>query len=236
MFFKYKPQNYPGYLVVIDGTDGSGKETQTKLLAERLEKEGLKAKIVDFPQYGKKSAGSVEEYLNGKYGDADTVGPWKGSIFYALDRYSASFEIRKLLKEGYIILSNRYVAANMGHQGGKIKNILKRKFFFKWLYWLEYKFFHIPFPDLNIILHVEASIGQKLVDKKNARDYVSGKKRDIHEADLNHLKKAEKIYLEIPKSLPGFTLIECTENNTILSREKIHEMVYKTLKQKLDFL
>lgn len=233
MFFTYKAKNYPGYMVIIDGTDGSGKETQTKILAERLKKEGHPVKIFDFPQYGKKSAGPAEEYLNGNYGDANSVGPWKGSIFYAIDRYSASFEIRNLLKAGYIILSNRYVAASMGHQGGKIKNKFKRKIFFTWLYWLEYKFFNIPFPDINIILHVAPHIGQKLVDKKNSREYIQGKKRDIHEDDLEHLKNAEKVYLQIAESFPGFTMIECTENNNIMPKEKIHNMIYKTVKEKI---
>lgn len=166
-----------GKFIVIDGTDGSGKATQMKLLVKELRKKGYKVEVFDFPQYGKKSAGLVEEYLNGKYGSAQDVGPYRGSIFYACDRYAASFKIRKFLEEGKIVISNRYVTANMGHQGGKIKNPKERKRYFNWLYDLEYRIFEIPKPDLNIILHVDAAIAQKLVDNKGVRNYIKGNKK-----------------------------------------------------------
>jgi dTMP kinase len=109
-----------GVFIVIDGTDGAGKKTQTDILCEKLKAYGFAVEIADFPQYGHKSAGLVEEYLNGRYGTAEAVGPYAASIFYACDRYDASFKIRKWLAEGKVVVSNRYVAANMGHQGGKI--------------------------------------------------------------------------------------------------------------------
>lgn len=220
-----------GKFIVIDGTDGSGKATQAKLLIKRLRREGRKVVIVDFPQYGKKSAGLIEEYLNGKYGSAQKVGPYRASVFYACDRYEASFAIKKALKAGKIVVANRYVASNMAHQGGKIKDSSKRKRFLGWLYELEYKIFEIPKPDLNIILHVDAAVAQKLVDNKGHRDYVGGKKRDIHEADIKHLRDAERVYLEIAKNFPGFSLIECTRKGEIMDREKISEMVWKKVKK-----
>ncbi len=223
-----------GKFIVIDGTDGSGKATQTELLAKKLRKEKYKVKIFDFPQYGQKSAGMVEEYLNGQYGSAQEVGPYRASIFYACDRYDASFKIKKYLREGKIVISNRYVTANMGHQGGKIANPQERKKYFKWLYDLEYGIFGIPQPDLNMILHVDAAIAQKLVDGKDARSYIKGqKKRDLHEKDLKHLRDAEKVYLEIAKNFPNSCLIKCTENKNIMTREKISELVWKEIKKVL---
>ncbi len=144
---------YPGKLIVIDGTDGSGKTTQLKLLKEKLENEGYSVKETDFPQYNTKSAGLVEEYLSGKYGQADEVTPYQSSIFYAVDRFDASFKIKQWLKDGYIVLSNRYVSSSLGHQGGKIDNPLERKDFFNWLYDLEYQIFNLPKPDLSLILY-----------------------------------------------------------------------------------
>lgn len=217
--------NYLGKFIVIDGTDGSGKTTQTKLLVERLINMGFLVEMADFPQYNQKSAGLVEEYLNGRYGSPDEVGPYRASIFYACDRYDASLKIKKWLEEGKIVIANRYVASNMGHQGGKIKNGLERKNFFDWLYKLEYELFNIPMPDLNVILHVDAAVAQKLVDKKGARDYVGGIKRDIHEADIKHLKQAEMVYLEIASSFPGFKLIECAENNQLMPVERINGLL-----------
>lgn len=215
-----------GKFIVIDGTDGSGKATQTELLVKRLKKAGHKVKIFDFPQYGSKSAGLVEEHLNGKYGSAQEVGPYRASIFYACDRYDASFKLRKYLDAGIVVISNRYVTANMGHQGGKIKNSTQRNKYFKWLYDLEYGIFGIPKPDINIILHVDAAVAQKLVDGKGQRGYTK-KKRDLHENDLKHLRDAEKVYLEIAKTMKNFSLISCTENGNIMTREKISDMVWK---------
>lgn len=221
-----------GKFIVIDGTDGSGKATQTEILVKRLKKSGRKVEVVDFPQYGKKSAGLVEEYLNGKYGSAQSVGPYRASIFYAVDRYDASFKIKKWLKEGKIVVSNRYVTANMGHQGGKIKSVAERKKYFSWLYDLEYKIFGIPKPDLNIILHVDAAVAQKLVNKKEKRGYIRGnKKKDLHEKDLKHLRDAEKVYLEIAKNFSGFSLIECTEKGKIMSKDEIADLVWEKIKK-----
>lgn len=218
-----------GKFIVIDGTDGSGKTTQLEILAEYLRGQGHQIETVDFPQYNTKAAGLVEEYLSGKYGSAQEVGPYRASIFYAADRYDASFKIKIWLDEGKIILANRYVSSNMGHQGGKILDSTERTKFFEWLYDLEYNLFAVPKPDASLILHVEAEIAQQLALKREREDW-QGKIKDIHEADLNHLKQAEKAYLEISK-LPGFTLIECTENGNILDRPTIAKKIWQEVEK-----
>ncbi len=222
-----------GIFIAIEGTDGSGKGTQTKLLIERLEKEGKKVKEVHFPRYGERSASLAEDYLNGKFGTAEDVGPYRGSIFYAVDRYAASAEIKQWIEEGYVVIANRYIASNMGHQGGKIVNKEERQKYFTWNYELEYGIFAIPKPAVNIILHVSAATAQALVDKKPAREYLNGKKRDIHENDLNHLRNAENAYLAIAAEFPDFTLIECEENGTLLSIEAIHEKLWQQVSEKI---
>ena len=112
-----------GKLIVIEGGDGSGKTTQFNLLKERLISEGHKIETVDFPRYGEDSALMIEKYLNGDFGSAKDVGAYRASILYAVDRYAASFEMKKWLAEGKIILANRYATSNMLHQAGKIKDI-----------------------------------------------------------------------------------------------------------------
>lgn len=223
-------ENTSGKFIVIDGTDGSGKTTQLNLLKEKLEAEGYAVAVADFPQYNTKSAGMVEEYLSGKYGQADEVGPFKASIFYAVDRFDASYKIKTWLKEGKVVLSNRYTSASLGHQGGKIDNPLERKIFFNWLYDLEYKIFEIPKPDLTIILQVEPEISFMLAKERGREDW-RGKTKDIHEDNFSHLKKAEQTYLEIAANLPGFKLIKCTHNGQILSREAIHILVWLATSQ-----
>lgn len=211
-----------GKFFVIDGTDGSGKQTQTKLLVSRLRDEGHKVESLHFPQYGKKSAGPVEEYLAGKFGSLDKVGPEQGSLLYAVDRYAASFRIRELLDAGVHVIADRYVASNMGHQGGKIEDPEERIAFFRWNDDLEYGIFKIPRPDLNIILHVPASYTIGLMAKR-------GEKLDIHEQDVDHLKAAERTYLEIADTFPGFELIECMKDSEIMPVEVIHEMVWSSV-------
>lgn len=219
-----------GKLIVIDGTDGSGKKTQTDLLVNYLKVNDYQVEVADFPRYGQKSAGLVEQYLNGVYGQ---VNPEATSIFYAVDRFDASFQIRKWLQAGKIVVSNRYVTANAGHQGGKIANQADRVAFFKWLDKLEYGIFGIPKPDLNIILHVPAEIAQQLVDNKptEQRQYNQGKKRDLHEEDLEHLKNAEKVYLEISELFPNTRLVECMEAGRLLAPQEIHNKVWELVRR-----
>ncbi len=190
--------------------------------------------MTDFPQYGNKSAGPVEEYLDGKYGQ---MTPRAASTFYAIDRFDASFKIRECLNRGEIIVSNRYVTANAGHQGGKIADISERLAFFKWLDDLEYGVFNIPRPDLNIILHMPAEMAQLLVDKKSAaeRRYVNGKKRDLHEADIQHLKNAERVYTEIAEIFPNTKLIECVQDGRMLSPEEMHQKIWAVVNLAAEF-
>lgn len=219
-----------GKLIVIEGTDGSGKATQSKQLLHKLEEKGILTAYVDFPRYGEKSAGMVENYLNGKYGSADQVNAKVASMFYAMDRYDASFDMRKSLDEGRIIISNRYISASMGHQAGKIHDPVKRKEFLEWLEDLEYNFFGIPKPDLTILLFVPYLVAQKMVDNKGHREYIGTKKRDIHEADTNHLHDAEEAYLEVAKN-KGWTVIDCTDGDKILSIDDIHKKVLEVVQK-----
>ena len=213
-----------GKFIVICGTDGSGKATQVNLLAERLQNEGHKVKVTDFPRYGEPSAKLVEEYLNGKFGTADEVGPKVASIFYACDRYAASFDMKKWLDEGYIILSNRYTSANKGHQMGKIENQEEKDEFLKWLDDLEYGLFGIPKEHMNVLLFVPPHVGQQMVDRKNTRSYTE-KKRDIHEANIDHLRKAADAYKYVAEK-EDWTIIDCAPNDQLMSIEQIHEKLY----------
>lgn len=220
-----------GKLIVIDGTDGAGKATQTALLAERLKREGRNYEMIDFPRYGKASAYFVEQYLNGHYGTLDQVNGYQASLFFALDRYDARARLRSMLDAGSIVLSNRYVTSNMGHQAAKISDPVERMKFLDWLEELEYGILGIPRPDVNIILHVVAATGQRLVDGKGFRSYIGGHKKDLHEADLNHLRLAEQTYLEIARSYPNFEVIECEANGQIMAPERIAELVWQTVEK-----
>ncbi|KKQ27069.1 MAG: Thymidylate kinase [Candidatus Magasanikbacteria bacterium GW2011_GWC2_37_14] len=223
-----------GLFIMIEGTDGSGKSLQTELLLKHLKEIGKEVEQISFPQYGEKSAGLVEAYLNGEFGTAQEVGPYRASILYAVDRFAAANKIRNWLSEGKIVIANRYVASNMGHQGGKIKDEEERKKYFDWNYNLEYNILGIPRPSVNLILHVTPEISQQLVDKKGEREYLHGKKRDIHEDDLNHLRDAEQAYLNIAKLYPEFKLVECVKDNQILPPDEIHAIIWAEINKYLN--
>ncbi len=218
-----------GKFIVIDGTDGSGKGTQTDLLIARLVNEGRQVEKADFPQYGKPSAYFVEKYLRGEYGTANEVGPYQGSVFYAMDRFDASFELRKWIAEEKIIVSNRYVSANMGHQTGKIDSREEQDAFLEWLDNLEYNIMGIPKPDINILLYMPPHMGQVLVDQKGERAYTQGQKRDIHEADLEHLKRASDAYMYVAQKY-NWIIINCADGEKYRSREDVHQEIYEKVK------
>jgi len=223
-----------GKLIVIDGVDGSGKATQTEILLKKLLSEGLKAVKVEFPRYTKESSALIRDYLNGNFGTAAEVGPYRGSIFYAIDRYSASFEIQKYLDDGYVVLADRYVSANKGHQASKISSRKERAKFLLWINELEYDIFKIPVPNLTIFLHLPAKLSYELVLQKAEREYIKGKKQDIHEADINHLKAAERAYQEMALGFDPYETwkkIECSERGQVLSIEEISTKLYALVKK-----
>lgn len=216
-----------GLFIVIEGTDGSGKGTQFKKLVEHLEQEGHDVATFDFPQYEQPSSYFVKEYLNGKYGSADEVGPYTASLFYALDRYEAAPAIRQALAEGKIVIANRFTGSNMAHQGTKFDHAEQRRGYFIWLDNLEFQMLGIPRPNLNLVLRVPADIAQSLVDQKDARSYTD-KKRDIHEADLRHLERSVEVYDDLCKLFPkDFTRIDCVRGGSLLTIEDVSKLVWE---------
>ncbi len=208
--------------IVIDGIDGSGKGTQVKKLVEKLEELWKKVKLLDYPRYGEASAFAVEKYLNGKYGTNVTAK--QSSIFYALDRYDDSFNFRDDLEKYDFVISNRYVSANMIHQGGKISDEQERDEFLDWVYDLEFNIFKIPEPDKTIFLNVSPEMSQKLVMKKDDREYLEwDAKMDIHEADKNHLINAWNTANYLTKKYDNWVKIDCENNLEMRSIEDIHE-------------
>jgi dTMP kinase len=216
---KPEPKNY-GRLIVLDGIDGSGKSTQLKLLERELELNNYKIQTIHFPQHGSRSAAMVDDYLAGKFGQ---INPYAASAFYAIDRFEAGPRIREWLKEGKVVLCDRYVTANVAHQGGKIPDHMERLKFFKWLDNLEYTVFGIPKPDLNIILNLPADVSAKLL-KMRTED--QGHIDNMHEPDKKHLRHSQQVYTEIARLFPNTKLVECVQNNELLPPDQIHNKVW----------
>jgi dTMP kinase len=218
--------------IAIEGSDGTGKKTQLDLLVKYV-RENLKKPVLelDFPRYGEASARYVERYLNGDYGQ--DVAADLASMLYAFDRWRAKSDVDKFVKDnpdGWII-TNRYVASNLAHQGGKIADTAARKRFYDEQMDLEFNQFGILRPDINFVMLLPEEAAQQNVDKKAARAYTK-KKRDLHEADLNHLRHATAAYREICQLFPQeFTEVDCwdAKNQKMLSIDQIHQILIKSL-------
>lgn len=208
----------------IEGGDGSGKNEQTIKIHEYLAHDlGKSVLRLSFPQYGQPSAYYAERYLNGHFGSADDVPADLGALPFAIDRFAAKpiIEAQLLIPNG-IVISDRYVASNLAHQGTKILDTDERHEFYERTMHTEYQILGIPRPYINIVLLVPTSIAQANVDKKASRLYTT-MQRDIHEANASHLERAKTNYEELCGLYPDeFTPIECMEiNGQMRSREDI---------------
>ncbi len=225
---------HKGKLIVIDGTDGSGKSTQVKLLQKRLTKEGYTVKLLDFPEYYKNFFGKfIGHCLSEQYYNWINVHPKIASIAYAADRWESSKKIEEWLTKGYIVLANRYVSANQIHQGGKISNPKKRLNFIKWQEEMEYKVFKIPKPDAVFYLNVPLNIILRLIKERNkvsSRAY-TGKKKDIVEGNIPYLTNSNKTALWLAKTQKGWIKIECVKDGVMGTREEIHKEIYEKVKK-----
>jgi len=222
-----------GKFIVLEGTDGSGKATQLKLLVDFLKNQGHQVKQADFPQYYASFFGNlVGRFLKGEFGGINEVSPYLASLTYAGDRFEAKERIKKWLDQGKFVVSNRYVGSNMAHQTAKLPRG-EQPIFLRFLEEMEYEIFEIPKEDIVIFLSVPVDIGQKLVDNKGKRKYVGGRKRDIHEADLPHQQKAFEMYLRLVKRYPYWVKINCCDRKKNLrSPEEIHRLVLQVLKKR----
>ena len=217
-----------GLMVVLEGSDGAGKNTQLNLLAERLKAAGYNVATFAFPQYDKNSSYFIKQYLRGSFGSAVKVSPYTAALFYALDRYEAAGSIRQALKEGKIVLVDRYVGANMAHQGAKFVDPVEQRGFFVWEDNLEFQLLGIPRPDVNFFLRVPADVSAKLIEQRAAE---TGIARDEHEKDSQFLKKSVATYDLLCRLFPkDFTAIECTKNGQLLGIPQISDLIWKKLK------
>jgi len=173
-----------GKLIVIEGTDSSGKQTQAELLYEKYKKDGKNVMKVSFPNYESSSSAPVKMYLNGEFGEnVGEVNTYAVSTMYAVDRY-ASFKTiwEEFYNDGGIIISDRYTTSNMVHQASKIEDRDEKEKYLNWLIDLEYEKMAIPKPDMVVFLNMPTEVAYKLMEKR--KNKITGEdKKDIHEND-----------------------------------------------------
>ena len=215
-----------GKLIVIEGTDCSGKETQTKMLVERLEKLNIKCERLSFPMYdtptGKIVGGPYlgKDYIcDGWFEEgAVNVNPKVSSLYYAADRKYNVGKIEELLNKGINVILDRYTYSNLAHQGGKIENKEDRLEMYKWLDKLEFELLELPKADIKVFLHMPYVVSCIL--KKDRLE-----KADQHEVSKEHLLLAESAYIEIAE-MYGFKTIECNIGNSPKKIEEINNELY----------
>lgn len=217
-----------GKIIVIDGVDGSGKKTQTKLLVERLKK--LKKKVVtfDFPQYEKNFFGkNIKEFLIHPEYQFHKQHPKVFSMILAADRWETKEKIEKYLQKGYMIVLDRYTSSNQIHQGGKIKDEKKWEEFMDWLDTLEFKIFKIPRPNLVLYLNLKIENIAKLLSERENLDNA--------EKDLGHQKDSQDSAKKLVAKYKNFKVINCDDEYGIKSREEISEKIFQEIKKTFHF-
>lgn len=226
-----------GLLIVIDGLDGSGKATQTKLAKDELQSLGYNVVSVSFPKYESDSSFAVKMYLQGQLGhDPNKLNPYMCSSFYAIDRaIQFEQELWKVYRQpNTILLADRYLSANIIHQGGKIQDIDKMHKFFEWVYNFETKKIGIPVEDVTIALDVPIDISQKLMSER----YKGHEEmKDIHEENIGYLNKCHRAFNEACRYLPtqgyNWVRIDCSNNGSIRSIEDIHHEIMDIINRTL---
>ena len=216
-----------GKLIVIEGTDGSGKSTQFRLLTERLEQEGRAFRQLEFPQYAEPSSALIKMYLGGEFGNNPSdVNAYAASAFYAVDRYASYKKVwGQWYEDGGLVLSARYTTSNAIHQGEKFKKE-DQKAYFEWLYDFEFSKLGIPKPDLVIFLDMPTTVSQKMLKNRYSGD---DSKKDIHERDTEYLEHCRKAALYTAK-FSDWHIINCADGENPRSIEDIsNDILQKVL-------
>ncbi|MCI9086959.1 MAG: deoxynucleoside kinase [Clostridia bacterium] len=220
-----------GKIFVIDGTDGSGKQTQFERLKNRLTEEGIDYQTVSFPNYDSPSSVLVKMYLSGDFGkNAKDVSPYIASTFYAADRYATyTTKYKDYYENGGIILADRYTTANMVHQAGKIQDKEEREKFLNWLWNLEFELYGLPVPKEVFFLKMPPDKALELI-KNRENKFTHTTQKDIHERDKSHIIDSFNAACSVAKKYNWYT-VECIKDEKIRTIEDIHEEIYQEIRK-----
>ncbi|MDF2876272.1 MAG: tmk [Sporomusa sp.] len=214
-----------GKLIVIEGTDGSGKATQAGKLVDYLSAEGIVVRKVDYPNYQSQSSALVKMYLNGEFGNRpEDLNAYAASAFYAVDRIASyKKEWEKFYLSGGVVIADRYTTSNMIHQAVKITDENERKDYLDWVWDFEFAKCGLPVPDAVFFLSMPPEVSQQLM---RGRENKAGGSKDIHEQDSNYLAHCYKNACDIAERF-AWHKIDCVQEGTVKSIEKIHKEIYR---------
>jgi len=219
-----------GKLFVFEGTDGSGKATQSKLLFERLAREGVDCRKLQFPRYGEKSAALIELYLSGAFGEhPDDVNAYASSSFFAVDRYASYKEDwGKYYEDGGLLIADRYTTSNAVHQASKLPDS-ERDIYVDWLFDYEYHLLGLPAPTAVFYLDVPTELTEEMMRRREKETNTSA---DIHEQDEKYLRECRENAKKVAE-LCGWLRIDCAKDGALRTVEDIHEEIWARLQEYL---
>ncbi|MDD5163754.1 MAG: deoxynucleoside kinase [Candidatus ainarchaeum sp.] len=223
-----------GAIIVFEGTDASGKATQTKLFFEKLQFLGIEAELFSFPRYDSFFGSLAGKHLSGEFGPIKSLAPEFCALLYSLDRYQIKKEIEEKVSAGKILVMNRYVQSNIAHQTAKFSLASEQK---KFLFWVESLESRMPRADAVVFLNMPTEVAQKLMAGQDRKeDYRKGSEKDLHEADAAYLERTRKVYASLAKK-NRWIAIDCAVKKHgsffVRPQEDIHSEIWKKLKKKL---
>lgn len=220
-----------GKLIVIEGTDGSGKSTQFRMLSEHLRKDNVELKHLVFPRYDQESSALIRMYLGGQFGTKPSdVNAYAASAFYAVDRFASyKMDWGEWYTGGGLVLSDRYTTSNAVHQASKVPKQEQSRFL-QWLYDFEYEKLGLPRPDLTLYLDVPTDYTERLL---RHREQDTNTKADIHEQDTQYLATCRETG-RAAAAYYGWTVIDCVKDGSMRSVEDIHGEIYRHVMQCLE--
>lgn len=223
-----------GKLFVIEGTDGSGKQTQFRKLQERLSEENIEYRVVSFPNYDNASSSLVKMYLSGEFGEnAKDVSPYIASTFYAADRYATYKRYYEdYYKNGGIILADRYTTANMVHQAGKIQDKAERDKFLKWLWDFEFNLYGLPVPTKTFFINMPPNYALKLIENRENK-FTHQAQKDIHERDKSHIVDSYETACSLVNDYDWYEVKCVNDDGAIRTVDDIHNEIYEEVKKYL---
>jgi dTMP kinase len=206
-------------LIAIEGIDGSGKGTQAARLHSYYLKQNLRVALLSFPRYQQTAFGrKIGDFLNGKFGNLESVHPLLVSLLFAGDRFESRDLIRQTLANHDIVICDRYIASNIAHQGAKVA-ASERQELMDWIHHLESTIYQLPPAQLTLFLDIPVENAQQLIAAKSQRSYTD-KAADLQEADGHYLQRVREVYLQLASS-PGWKCIPCVEDHKVRPINKI---------------
>lgn len=221
-----------GILIDIEGADGSGKATQTKLLTEALAGTGREVAAFSFPRYYESRAGKlIGDLLAGKHGDFMTMPAYVSALPYAMDRAGARDDLHAALDAGKIVVCDRYTSSNLAHQSAKLPKD-EQPALVDFIEGLEYDDLKVPRPDIVFYLSMPTDVSSELIGRKDAREYTGGEKRDQAERNMAHQDRTRAAYLRLA-SEKGWHVIECVRDGTLRTPDDIHQEILSIVDARL---